>query len=230
MPLFVTREMRPIFVARLLLIFSLACFRTSYAQTVEPVAVEQLSPEEISVMKARVGAMRSEANSTFDQKMAECDKKIFDLGCAGDARARLQSSLAEASALDKKWKEAEIERRRVEREARQKKEAIDMERRRVKIQAEEEERNKRHAEQARKDAEVKRMEPTRIAEKQARDRKRAEHARQLDEKARRNAEDQKRKADDAAAHDAKEAAAKKNGAKGGIVCGLSIGQICPGSK
>jgi colicin import membrane protein len=189
-----------------------------------------MSSEEISAMKARAGAMRSEANSTFDQKMVECDKKILDLGCADDARARLQASLAEASALDKKWKEAEIERRRVEREARQQKEAIDMERRRAKIQAEEEERNKRRAEQARKDAEVKRMEPTHIAEKQARDRKRAEHARQLDEKARKNAADQKRKADEAVAHAAKEEAAKKNATKDSLVCGLSFGQVCPGGK
>jgi len=175
--------------------------------------------------------MRNAANTMFDQKMAECDKKILDMGgCADDVRAQLQASLAAASALDKKWKEAEIERRRVEREARQQKETIDMELRRAKIQAEEEERNKRHEEQARRDAEVKRLEPAHIAEKQARDRKRAEHARQLDEKARRNAEDQKRKADEAVAHAAKEEAAKKNTAKDSLVCGLSFGQVCPGSK
>ena len=223
--------MRQIFVARLLLILSLACLSTSYAQTTEPVAVEQLSSDEISAIKAHAAAMRAEANAAFDQKMDECNKKILDLGgCADDARVRQQASLAEASALDKKWKEAEIERRRIDREARQQKEAIEMERRRAKIQAEEEERNKRRAEQASKDAEVKRMEPAHIAEKQARDQKRAEHARQLDEKARRNAEDQKRKADEAAAHAAKEEAAKKTAVKDSLVCGLSFGQVCPNGK
>jgi len=178
--------------------------------------------------KERKHNLLTESHS-LDQKAREGERVVHRL----ERDAKEAQRAADAPRMEAE-EQARIEklhqenaRRDAERANKPVQDAIDLEQRRSKIQADEAAQHNKREAQARRDAEVDRLRPSRIRAEQERQRAIAEHAAKIDERIRQNAEEQKRReATEAAKHAAEETAKRNPDKKSGLLCELLPGRYC----